>query len=222
MGWTTGGVKLGVLVLAVVGAASLVSPGLLGDVTEQSPSAASEGTPTDVRTAAPTTAPPGEAEGDVAGAGASSEDLDRDRIETLVHREVNQAREREGLAPIDEDELLVEIARGHSKEMGMQGYFAHESPAGQTFEGRYDDAGYYCRVEVGDGYLVGGENIYRVRLSGRTLSNGEIAQATVQSWLDSPEHRRTMLRPQWDDVGIGVYVLETGAETTVFVTQNFC
>jgi uncharacterized protein YkwD len=59
-------------------------------------------------------------------------------------------------------------------------------------------------------------------IDGGTVGNGEIAQAAVDSWMNSPEHRRNILRPQWDDMGIGVYILENSRETAIYVTQNFC
>ena len=180
------------------------------------PTAASGPTPRPTSTQSETVA------GDVAGEGGSTVGLSRERIETLTHREVNDRRARENLSPIPRDENLKKIARGHSSEMAMQGYFAHESPCGQTFEGRYEDAGYYCRVEVGDGYLTGGENIYKMEVQGQTVGNGRIAETAVDSWMNSPEHRRNILRPQWDDMGIGVYILESGAGTTIYITQNFC
>jgi uncharacterized protein YkwD len=220
--WAIKFLKLGVVGFALVGVIYLAQPSLLGGLLGGSGTNADVTTATPTPAGTPTSAPADDTAGDVAGDGSSSVGLSRERIEELTHRAVNEHRQQQGLSPIAVDENLKEIARGHSQEMAMQGYFAHESPSGGTFEDRYDTAGYYCRVDVGDGYLTGGENIYKMTLAGKTVSNGEVAEAAATSWMNSPEHRQNILRPQWDDMGIGVYILESGSETTIYVTQNFC
>jgi uncharacterized protein YkwD len=214
--------KLAVVALALVGVAYLAPisglPSELGAGTTPTPGAG----PTATATAAPTASPTPTAAPETAAAAAGTSELDRARIETLIHRNVNDFRKQHSLSPIQDNEHLVRIARGHSEEMAMQGYFAHESPAGQTFEDRYRIAGYHCRVPMGDGYLTGGENLYKMTIQGQTVSNGAVARAAVESWRQSAGHRRALLRPQWDDMGIGVYVADSGAETTIYVTQNFC
>jgi uncharacterized protein YkwD len=214
--------KLGVVALALVGVAYLAPsiglPTELGTGSTATPDAGPTATPT----AAPTATATATAAPETAAAAAGTSDLDRARIETLIHRNVNDFRKQHSLSPIQEDEHLVRIARGHSEEMGMQGYFAHESPSGQSFEDRYRIAGYHCRVPVADGHLLGGENLYQMTIQGQTVSNGAVARAAVESWRGSAGHRRALLRPQWDDMGIGVYVADSGTETTIYVTQNFC
>jgi uncharacterized protein YkwD len=106
--------------------------------------------------------------------------------------------------------------------MAQQGFFAHESPSGETFQDRYDQFGYNCRVPTGDGrYATGGENIWMMTASTEPSAD-VIASNAVRGWMESPSHRRNILRPYWDDMGIGVYILETGGRVEIYATQNFC
>ena len=47
----------------------------------------------------------------------------------------------------------------------------------------------------------------------------EIAQALVNGWMASPDHRENILDDSWNSISVGVYVSEG---KTVFATQVFC
>jgi uncharacterized protein YkwD len=49
-----------------------------------------------------------------------------------------------------------------------------------------------------------------------------VASNAVQGWMESRGHRVNIMRPYWDDMGIGVYVIDTGSGVEIYVTQNFC
>lgn len=149
--------------------------------------------------------------------------LDRTRLEKAVHEEVNSVRADNGLSTLDFDSDLRQIARYHSDDMATNEYFAHDSPSGETMADRYDRFGYNCRVQVSSNrYATGGENIYTTRYSGLSLSEREIAEMTVSSWMESPGHRENLLRGYWQNEGIGVAISSDGGGTEIYVTQNFC
>ena len=50
-------------------------------------------------------------------------------------------------------------------------------------------------------------------------SRQEIAQSTVDGWMDSLDHRKNILDETFDQEGIGVVIAE---DDKVFITQNFC
>jgi uncharacterized protein YkwD len=209
--------KLAVVALAVVGVIAIYQPSLLGGAAGVlpaggSPAANTTATQTEVQAATTQTPGPTTVPGD----------SKHERVENLIHAKVNDRREANGLKPVEKDDLLRTIARSHSKEMGQQGYFAHESPSGATYEDRYDTYGYNCRVELdGNQYATGSENIWR--MSSDTEPSAEtIAKEAVTGWMTSDRHRRNMLRPYWDDMGIGVYILDSGGRVKVYATQNFC
>lgn len=157
------------------------------------------------------------------GDSGSSSQVDRAELERLVHQAVNEQREAHGLNELAFDDGLREVARYHSRDMAEEDYFAHNAPDGETLGDRYERFGYECRVPMGDGrYATGGENIFMTAYSGYTYTEAEIANRTVEGWMDSPGHRENLLRDYWRSEGIGVYVTERDGRTVVYVTQNFC
>lgn len=46
----------------------------------------------------------------------------------------------------------------------------------------------------------------------------EIAQQTISQWLNSEEHKRNMLKSQWDETGLAAYAGEDGC---VYFAQIF-
>lgn len=156
-------------------------------------------------------------------------DLDRARVERLVHEHVNARRAEHGLAALAFDTDLREIARYHSRDMAEEGYFGHDSPDGETMADRYEMFDYDCRAYTsGTSYYTGAENVAytyydaNVRTDDalvRYTNADELARGIVRGWMNSPGHRENVLREAWDDEGIGVYVT---AEGKAYATQNFC
>lgn len=154
---------------------------------------------------------------------ATTESTKRERIEAEVHTKINNRREKYDLESVEKDDTLRQIARSHSRDMAERGYFAHESPDGDTFEDRYREAGYECRVNTGSGrYLTGGENIWMMETRSDSPAAEEIAKRAVQDWMASSGHRRNVLTEEWNNMGIGVYIYETVNIEAIYITQNFC
>lgn len=159
-------------------------------------------------------------------------DLNESNVALLVHRGINERRAAHGLDRLDHDAGLIEIADGYAETMANTGHYGHTGPDGSSMGDRYEAAGYECRAETDDGYATGAENIqytyYQTRVE---VSNGsvvqydteqELAQALVRAWMRSPGHRENVLRPFWDDQGIGIGVRETDVGTQIYAVQNFC
>jgi uncharacterized protein YkwD len=163
--------------------------------------------------------------------------LNTSRIERAIHAAVNDQRRDHGLPALAWDSDLAGIARGHSQDMAVREYFAHESPGGGRPGDRYERAGYECRAarQTG-GYATAAENIAKtypdtpLDLPSGTVeyddNESRIARGIVRQWMRSPGHRENILRRAWDDQGIGVAVQSTNvtdpAERAVLATQNFC
>ena len=47
----------------------------------------------------------------------------------------------------------------------------------------------------------------------------EIAQSTVDGWMDSEDHRKNILTEKFDREGIGVVISD---DDKVYITQNMC
>lgn len=148
-----------------------------------------------------------------------------------IHQEVNAARAQQGLPPLSWQAALADIARGHSRDMAAQDYFAHTSPAGKSMRDRYTQAGYECAQRVGSEIHLGAENIamhtlYRQVVIGSNgqrdyewLDDAALARKVVAGWMESAGHRRNILSPTWQHEGIG---LAFNAAFEVLITQNFC
>lgn len=162
--------------------------------------------------------------GDVASGGGSdgsSEAIQPEQTEQLIHEKVNEKRTERGLQRLSYDEALEEIAHYHNEDMAENGYFAHDSPSGETVGDRYDMFEYDCRRQTERGYVTSGENLFKTEFSGIQYSDEDIATMTVEGWMDSPGHRENLLQGHWAKEGIDVLIVD-GSSIAVYVTQNFC
>lgn len=138
-----------------------------------------------------------------------------------VTEAVNRERAERGIAPVAYDEGIAVVARNHSQDMIERGYYAHESPDGETAFDRIEDGPSSCAAV--------GENIAATwwyepfeTTEGerdRHTTVEELADGLAEQWLNSRSHRENMLDPRWKRTGVGVAVTEEGE---VLVTQNFC
>ena len=128
---------------------------------------------------------------------------------------VNRARLAHGRQPLTPAQGLTEAALQHTVEMGKDGYFAHDSYDGTAFWKRLQ-AFYPARTStcwsVGENLVYGAPALD--------------ADQAVQLWLNSPEHRRNLLDPQWRQMGVAA-VQVTGArgvfggQTVTVITNDF-
>jgi uncharacterized protein YkwD len=116
------------------------------------------------------------------------------RLEDQVAKRVNLVRRGHGLRALRESRGLAAAARRHSREMGMKGYFEHDSASGTAFwrriERSYASRG-YGRWEVGENIAW---NTARAT-----------AAAVVRQWMGSPPHRANILSRSWRELGLGAY-----------------
>ncbi len=145
----------------------------------------------------------------VALAGPLDSGIDPYGVEAQIADESNAARVAADIPPVTADPDLAEVARSHSRNMRDQGFVGHTDPEGNEPTDRLQAAGIDCHP---------GENIYQAPRGGLARSEHALADHVVQSWLASPGHRETLLRPRFTRQGIGVAV----AEDTVYITQVFC
>ena len=153
------------------------------------------------------------------------------KIRTTAMSLVNEARVEQGLPPLETSDELVQIATRHSEDMAARGYFAHDSPNGDTYLDRYREAGFYCQRKIGWITHQGAENIFQGwatsswtlqnwRIVEMKVSNAEhLAQQAVEELMQSPGHRANILNRVWRQQGIGVAI---GYGDRVYITQNFC
>ncbi len=126
--------------------------------------------------------------------------------ETEILGLVNKERARGGLAPLKFSPRLAVIARGHSYDMAMRHYLAHNSPDGVAPADRISGAGI--------GYRAVGENIY---MDDYPDSAG-VPRRAIVGWLKSPEHLANIISGKFTETGVGV---AQSADGTTYVTQDF-
>ncbi len=112
----------------------------------------------------------------------------------------NAERAKVGAAPLAMHDTLHQIAQYHSEDMGSVGYFAHDSPSGETPGARAAKFGWTKGI---------GENI---------ASHGSI-EGAHNGLFWSAGHRKNMLAKDWKFAGFGVAKSKDG--TNMLVTENF-
>ncbi len=126
--------------------------------------------------------------------------------ETEILGLVNQQRVRSGLAPLKFSARLAVVARGHSYDMAMRHYLAHNSPDGVAPAERISG--------VGIGYRAVGENIYM----DDGADSADVPQRAMQGWLKSPEHLANIISSKFTETGVGI---AHSADGGTYVTQDF-
>ncbi len=158
--------------------------------------------------------------------------IDITKLEKRIHTLINEQRINNGVSSLGFDDNLALIARGHSVDMSINNYFEHNNKKGEDPTMRGQNAGYSCRKDYGSYYTNGmAENIFQNNLYDSTsYVNGipvshdwnsleEIAQSTVNGWMNSPGHRHNILKTQYDREGIGVAI---SSDDKVLITEDFC
>jgi uncharacterized protein YkwD len=124
----------------------------------------------------------------------------RSDLEKKMLEMVNRERIKAGLKPLKADPQQTVVARAHSKDMFVRGYFAHVNPDGQNPFDRMKAA----KVK----FKTAGENLALAQ----TL---EIAHTNL---MNSPGHRANILNPKFGRVGIGI---QDGGFYGLMISQEF-
>jgi uncharacterized protein YkwD len=116
----------------------------------------------------------------------------------------NELRLKNGLAPLEWDAELCVIARRHSRNMSVLGFFSHETPEGLRLRDRARLAGIRYRVIA--------ENI--------AYNQGfeDPGAFAVERWTISAGHRANLLSTEFRASAVGSFISPDG---TVFLTQLF-
>ncbi|UVI31678.1 CAP domain-containing protein [Paenibacillus spongiae] len=137
----------------------------------------------------------GNAGGNAEGS-ASTGDVNQEIV-----RLVNEERAKQGLSALTENGDLSRVALFKSQDMRDQGYFSHDSPSyGSPFD---------MMKAFNINYSYAGENI----AAGQTTP-----QDVMNSWMNSPGHRKNIMSPDFTEIGIGYC---TGGSMNHYWTQQF-
>jgi uncharacterized protein YkwD len=137
-----------------------------------------------------------------AGVPSSRGEAQMGTLETGVLKQLNAVRAQYGLTPVKLSASLSAAAASHSQEMGLDGYFEHDS---------YDGTAFWKRIvrwypSNGFGYWTVGENLL--------WSSPDVdASRALDLWMQSPEHKANILAPRWREIGISAVHLTTAPGT---------
>jgi uncharacterized protein YkwD len=123
-------------------------------------------------------------------------------IEDQLLKLINQSRAQHNLEPLDSSSYLRAIARAHSQDMASGGSLSHISTTGETYTERL------ATEDVLFGHH--GENV--------AFSQTFVPEIIHQSLMDSPEHRKNILKPEFEIIGIGVFFQ---TDKGYYITQDF-
>jgi uncharacterized protein YkwD len=136
-------------------------------------------------------------------------------LESGVLQQLNTIRAQHGLQPVKLNAGLSAAAVEHTREMGADGYFRHESFDGSAFWKRvrhwYDASGH--------SYWAIGENLL--------WSSPDVTAAeALQLWMRSPEHRANILKAEWREIGVSALHFNDapgtyGGKPVTIVTTDF-
>jgi uncharacterized protein YkwD len=128
---------------------------------------------------------------------------------------INNVRQQRGLRALVLSSKLAGAAAQHTREMGLDGYFEHES---------FDSTPFWKRIERW--YPSRGWSSWAVGENLLYSSPGMTASEGVSEWMSSPPHRANLLSRTWREIGISATHFESapgeydGAPVTI-ATADF-
>ncbi|EKE20060.1 MAG: hypothetical protein ACD_8C00057G0011 [uncultured bacterium] len=122
----------------------------------------------------------------------------------MVIELTNRARSSAGVAVLKKDELLTKAAQEKAQDMLDKDYFAHVSPEGKTPWDWITGAGY--------DYQYAGENL------AINFTNAEDEQ---KAWMESELHRKNIMNPKYEEIGVAVKSGKIEGKNTIVVVQEF-
>ena len=131
-------------------------------------------------------APPSEPAVIAAGTAPDARTDDARYARDVLNR-VNEQRKAHGCHPLVVNIAISKAALEHSRDMGINGYFAHDTPSGVTPWVRMEQAGY--ADPAAENIAVG----YRT------------PQEVMDGWMGSPAHRANIINCSYKSTGVGYY-----------------
>jgi uncharacterized protein YkwD len=124
----------------------------------------------------------------------------REDLEQQMLVLVNRERQKQSLKPLKQDPDMQVVARSHSADMFVRGYFSHITPEG---------ASPFDRMAAAHiSFILAGEN----------LALAQTLFIAHTGLMNSPGHRANILNPAFGRIGIGI---QDGGIYGLMFTQNF-
>ena len=119
--------------------------------------------------------------------------------EQTLFQSANRERTAQGLSPLKWNYALAAAARQHALLLEQQNTLSHQFPGEPDLAGRTAQAG------------------ARFSTIAENIAEGRDAESIHEQWMKSPPHRRNLLDPQLDSIGISV----AERNGTLFAVEDF-
>ncbi len=116
----------------------------------------------------------------------------------------NVEREQVGDGTLSENALLTSAAQAKAEDMAAKGYFSHNGPDGKE--------PWVWIAEAGYSYRFAGENL---------AVKFDDSKEVVNAWMGSPTHRANIVKPVYQEIGVGVAQGTYEGSPATFVVQYF-
>jgi len=124
----------------------------------------------------------------------------RPELEAKMLELVNEERSKHGLRPLVADPEMAKVARAHSRDMFVRGYFAHTNLDGKDPFDRMSTAKIHFKT------------------AGENLALAQTVEVAHKNLMNSPGHRANILQPAYGRLGIGIL---DGGYYGLMVSQEF-
>lgn len=121
-----------------------------------------------------------------------------------VRTEINESRLQNGFSELTTDEQLNKAASLKAEDMFTKGYWSHNAPDGAQPWKWFELAGYE--------YQNAGENLAK---------DFKTSEGVTKAWLNSESHKKNMLNPVFENVGVAVVNGSLGGKETTLVVTLF-
>jgi len=164
-----------------------------------------------------------------AGSDAEAE-FSQSAVAPLFHDRYNAVRADHDRQQVERRDALSAMGQAHAANMATHEYVGHVEPDGTTIEDRFRERGLDCRLPIpgSDRYYPGAENAAGAREGRVTHPNtdktftiataDDLARYLLDTWLQSPPHRKVMLLPAVSAIGLGV--AQSGDD--IYAALEFC
>lgn len=125
---------------------------------------------------------------------------------TVVYNLVNDERQKAGVGRLSLNPKAVKAAESKCQDMVANDYYEHVNPKTGVH-------GYQYTIDAIPTGTYFNENL--------TQGTVETNALVVKSWVDSPDHKATMLEPKFTDTGVAVCKIPSEPENSRTVVQEF-
>lgn len=137
---------------------------------------------------------------------SEQEEIESERLRTMLVESVNRSRIANGVAAISVDTTLQADADSRAVETSSR--FDHIRPDGTS-----------SRTAISSKHNFYGENIaYYPKVE--NLTEKEVVEWIMDSWMHSQVHRTNLLDSKWQETGVGVHIDGDWVYVTQFYIQR--